>query len=350
MLFTLPPRETLYTALAARDPAYDGLAFVGVTTTGIFCRLVCPARTPKFENVKFFETQRACLEAGFRPCLRCRPLTAGQHDPNVTDLLARLDADPERDWSERDLLALGHDPSTVRRSFRRRFGLTFLELARLRQTARGARALKAGDPVIEAQLDAGYDSASGFRDAINRLIGDTPARLASRTLLFADWLESPIGPMLAVADEKSLHLLEFVDRKGLPGELTRLRQATGSAIAFARTPPIAQIETELAAYFAGTCATFATPLARFGPPFTRAVWDALLAIPPATTRAYSELAASLGAETASRAVARANGANQLAIVIPCHRVIGLDGSLTGYGGGLWRKAWLLRHEARHFTT
>jgi AraC family transcriptional regulator of adaptative response/methylated-DNA-[protein]-cysteine methyltransferase len=104
----------------------------------------------------------------------------------------------------------------------------------------------------------------------------------------------------------------------------------------------------LAAYFAGTSATFTTPLARHGSAFTRDVWEGLMAIPPATTRAYSELAAELGAATASRAVARANGANQLAIIIPCHRVIGLDGSLTGYGGGLWRKAWLLRHEARHF--
>jgi AraC family transcriptional regulator of adaptative response/methylated-DNA-[protein]-cysteine methyltransferase len=348
-----PTPDLLYTALTKRDPAYDGLAFVGVTSTGIFCRLVCPARTPKFANTRFFETPRACLDAGFRPCLRCRPLAAGIAEPLVKNLLAQLNVAPDRTWSEPDLIAQGLDPSTVRRAFKRHFGLTFLDLARRRRTARGLKSLAAGHPIIEAQMDAGYDSASGFREAINRLIGDTPSHLQSRPPLFADWLETPIGPMLGVADAHALHLLEFVDRKALPTELARLRATTKSAIAFARCAPIAQIDSELAAYFAGTSATFTTPLARhtagFTAGFTAQVWDALRAIPPATTRAYSELATILGAPTASRAVARANGANQLAIIIPCHRIIGLDGSLTGYAGKLWRKAWLLRHEARHFA-
>jgi AraC family transcriptional regulator of adaptative response/methylated-DNA-[protein]-cysteine methyltransferase len=213
-----PTPDLLYTALTKRDPAYDGLAFVGVTSTGIFCRLVCPARTPKFANTRFFETPRACLDAGFRPCLRCRPLAAGIADPLVKNLLTQLDAAPDRAWSEPDLIAQGLDPSTVRRAFKRHFNLTFLDLARRRRTARGLKTLAAGHPIIEAQMDAGYDSASGFREAINRLIGDTPSHLQSRPPLFADWLETPIGPMLAVADAHALHLLEFVDRKALPTE------------------------------------------------------------------------------------------------------------------------------------
>ncbi|WP_052697758.1 methylated-DNA--[protein]-cysteine S-methyltransferase [Luteibacter yeojuensis] len=184
------------------------------------------------------------------------------------------------------------------------------------------------------------------REAVVRLLGDSPAHLRDRQLLKAAWLASPIGEMLAVADDHALHLLEFFDRAALPNELKKLREATRSAITFGRTPVIDRIEAELGEYFAGRRAVFETPLAFHGSVFTKAVWDELVTIVPGTTRSYAEIAAQAGRHTAVRAVARANGANQLAIVIPCHRVIGADGSLTGYGGGLWRKDWLLRHERK----
>jgi AraC family transcriptional regulator, regulatory protein of adaptative response / methylated-DNA-[protein]-cysteine methyltransferase len=152
--------------------------------------------------------------------------------------------------------------------------------------------------------------------------------------------------MLAVADDHALHLLEFFDRAALPTELKKLREATRSAISFGRTRVIDAIEAELGEYFAGRRQAFATPLALHGSPFTKAIWTELVGIMPGTTRSYAEIAAQAGRHTAVRATARANGANQLAIVVPCHRVIGADGSLTGYGGGLWRKDWLLRHERR----
>jgi AraC family transcriptional regulator of adaptative response/methylated-DNA-[protein]-cysteine methyltransferase len=164
--------------------------------------------------------------------------------------------------------------------------------------------------------------------------------------LKADWLETPIGAMLAVADQHALHVLEFFDRQALATELTHVRKATQSSISFGRLPPIDQIEAELAAYFAGTLQHFITPLALHGTSFTREVWDQLIAIPFGTTRSYGQLAASIEHPSAVRAVGRANGANQISIVVPCHRVIGWDGTLTGYGGGLWRKRWLLEHERR----
>lgn len=347
MLFTLPRPETLYAALIARDPAYDGHAFVCVKTTRIFCRLSCPARKPKFENTEFRDTATACMEAGFRPCMRCRPLDrTREREPLVASLMNRLDDDPHRIWSEDDLIAMNLDPSTVRRAFKRHIGMTFLDLARLRQAGKGIERLAAGGSVIDAQLEAGYDSGSGFRDAIVRLIGDTPQALKGRELLKAEWIETPIGAMLAVADTHALHLLEFFDRKALPAELTRLRAATRSSISFGRTPPIDQIEAELRAYFDGRSAQFTTPLALHGPAFTSHVWEALRSIAPGETRSYSEIAAGMERSSAVRAVARANGANQIAIVIPCHRVIGVDGALTGYGGGLWRKHWLIEHERR----
>jgi len=347
MLFDLPDHETLYRALLDRDPSYDGHVFVGVTSTGVFCRLTCPARKPLMENTRFFDSVAACFEAGFRPCLRCRPLDpVGEREPMVSALLRHLENEPERVWSEDDLVRLGYDPSTVRRGFKRHLGLTFLDMARLRRAGRGMDRLVAGASVVDSQQAAGYASGSGFRDAIVRLLGDCPADLRGRELLKADWIETPIGSMLAVADAHALHLLEFFDRTALPTELKRLRIATRSTITFGRTSVIDRIDAELRDYFAGTRHVFETPLGLHGSVFTRRVWDELMAIAPGTTRSYAQIAASAGRHTAVRAVARANGANQLAIVIPCHRVIGADGSLTGYGGGLWRKDWLLRHERK----
>ena len=347
MLFTLPNHETLYDALIARDPAYDGHAFVGVTTTGVFCRLTCAARKPRSENTRFFASIPACLEAGFRPCLRCRPLDPVRaREPLVATLLDRLECEPDRNWSEDDLVAMRLEPSTVRRAFKRHLGMTFLGLVRLRGLGRGVDRLAAGNSVIEAQLDAGYESASGFRGAIAQMIGNCPSELRGRELLKADWIETPLGAMLAVADPHALHLLEFVDRKALPAEFTRLRERTRSFISFGRLAPIARVEAELRAYFDSRSASFSTPLAGHGSAFVRQVWQELKATPPGTTRSYAEVAAALGQPSAVRAVARANGANQIAVVIPCHRVIGSDGALTGYGGGLWRKRWLIEHERK----
>ena len=164
--------------------------------------------------------------------------------------------------------------------------------------------------------------------------------------LFAAWLDTPLGPMVAIGDEAALYLLEYVDRRGLERQIERLRVRAEAGVVPGRTGPIAQIERELAAYFDGSSMRFETPLARIGSAFQNAVWDALLAIPPGHTRSYAELAGAIGRPKAVRAAARANGANPFAIVIPCHRVINADGALCGYGGGLPRKRWLLDHERR----
>jgi AraC family transcriptional regulator of adaptative response/methylated-DNA-[protein]-cysteine methyltransferase len=152
--------------------------------------------------------------------------------------------------------------------------------------------------------------------------------------------------MIAVADEDALHLIEFADRPSLPAALNRLQQATRSGVTVGRVPPIDQVEVELADYFDGRSSGFETPLAFRGSAFARDVWQRLREIPLGELRSYSELAAAVGRPAAVRAAARANGANPFAIVVPCHRVIGADGSLTGYGGGLWRKRWLIEHESR----
>jgi len=347
MLFERPNDDILYDALIARDAAYEGFAWAAVKTTGIFCRLTCPARKPKRENTTFYGTIAECMEAGFRPCSRCRPLMKfGETDPVVTKLVDALDADPFRRWSEDDVAAAGIDPSTARRAFKRRFGLSFLEMARLRRMGKAADILNEGASVIDAQIDAGFESGSGFRSAITRMFGEAPAKLRGKNLLRADWIETPIGPMIAIADSHALHILEFAERKALPAEIRRVQAATGSGIAMGRHAPIDHMQAELDAYFAGEDKGFSTRLAGHGTPFQRDVWTALRQIPVGETRSYGALAADMNAASSTRAVAGANGANQIAIVIPCHRVIASDGNLTGYGGGLWRKRWLLEHERR----
>lgn len=343
-LFALPDDDTLYSALQARDAAWDGRAFVGVASTGIFCRLTCPARKPKRENCRFFDSAAACLEAGFRPCKRCHPLG---DDPLVTRLMAALDSDPARRWREADLAELGVDPSTVRRAFKRATGMTFLDLARQRRIAAGIGALSGGDGVIHAQIDAGFESGSAFRVAFARLMGRAPGVFPAKALLRADWVATPLGPLIVVADDSAVMLAEFLERKALPRELAKLKASAKGSLGFGRTALHDRLAAELAGFFAGTNARFTTPLAPLGTMFQREVWAALRRIPAGHTTGYGDLARGLGRPASVRAVAAANGANPIAIAIPCHRVIGADGALTGYGGGLWRKRRLIEIERNH---
>ncbi|KVX06867.1 trifunctional transcriptional activator/DNA repair protein Ada/methylated-DNA--[protein]-cysteine S-methyltransferase [Alcaligenes nematophilus] len=346
MLFDLPDFQTLYTALLTRDERYDGQAFVCVSSTGVFCRLTCPARKPKAENCIFHATIGECIQAGFRPCKRCHPLQAAAlEDPTITALLRELDAKPGLRWSEGHLERMGYDLSTVRRSFKRHFGMTFLEMARQRRLREGFETLAMGGNVIAAQHQASFESASAFRAAFARLLGCAPAALRTGGLLRASWIPTPLGDMVVVSSQSHLHLLEFVDRKGLPVELKRLQASIKDGIGIGVMPPSEQAAAELADYFAARSDCFKTPLAlTSGSAFTQEVWRILQSIPAGETRSYSDIARQIGRPSAVRAVARANGANQIALMIPCHRVIGADGSLTGYGGGLWRKQRLIEIE------
>ena len=273
---------------------------------------------------------------------------AAECDPSVGALLAALEARPDHRWSEADVVGLGHDPSTVRRAFRRHYGMTFLEIARMRRVGCGIEEIGRGGSVISAQVEAGYESPTAFRTAVAKLLGCPPGALVADAPLLADWIETPLGPMIAVSTAHALHLLEFTDRKALPREVQVLVAGSGGRLGIGRFDPTVQVEAELHAYFEGRDARFATPLAPFGTPFQRAVWDVLRTILAGATLSYGAVADRLGQPTAAPAVARANGANPIALVVPCHRVIGADGSMTGYGGGLWRKQKLVEIE-RQFS-
>jgi AraC family transcriptional regulator of adaptative response/methylated-DNA-[protein]-cysteine methyltransferase len=286
------------------------------------------------------------LQAGFRACLRCRPLEPpNAESAAIRRLLDAVESEPTRRWRDADLRAFGLHPSTVRRHFRRRFGKTFLEYAREWRLGTAADGIRGGGRVIDAQQDAGYESASGFRDAFARTFGANPGRRSARTV-GVHWFDSPLGPIVVAGDEQSVCCVEYADREGLDRQIARLAARSGACPIPGRSAPVARIETELGNYFAGRAASFTAPLARGGTPFQNAVWDALLAIPLGETQSYADVARAIGKPDAVRAVAQANGANPLAIVIPCHRVINAGGGPGGYGGGLPRKLWLLEHERR----
>ncbi len=341
----LPPADVMYRALAARDPSYDGLFYVAVKTTRIFCRSVCHARTPKRENVEFYARTHDALYAGYRPCLRCRPLDSrGKPTPMVEKLLAAVEADPSGRMRESDLARMGIDPSTARRQFQRYCGMSFHAYHRARRMGMALTGVREGKSMIDLQLDQGFESSSGFREAFAKIFGTAPSLARDVDCLYAKWFETPLGPMLALANDAGLYMLEFVDRRGLEREVKVLLRRLSQHVVPGEHRYLDRISEELDAYFAGRSLAFNTPLQFDGSPFQRDVWETLRTIQPGQTFSYADVAAKIGRPAAVRAVGRANGDNKLAIIVPCHRVIGADGTLTGYGGGLWRKAWLLEHE------
>ncbi len=342
-------KNDYYQALLDKNTNYEGVFYVGVKTTGVFCRPTCAARKPKFENCEFYQTAQEALLASFRPCKRCRPLS---HPNQVSDIVRMLveavELNPSKRWKDSDFDALSIDASTARRQFQKRFGMTFVEYARARRLGLAFKQIRNGESVIDAQLNAGFESSSGFRDAFSKIMGAPPSSTKKQAqVLKASWLDTPLGPMVAIASDDALYLLEFVDRRGLEREVERLRQRTKSVIIPGTTTPIVSIEQELKAWFDGTLRVFKTPLFLLGSPFQQSVWEALCRIPYGETRSYLEQAAAIEKPSACRAVANANGANQLAIVIPCHRIINSNGDLGGYGGGIARKQWLIDHEKQH---
>ena len=343
----LPSTAAMYRAFERKDPSYEGVFWLGVRTTGIFCRPTCRARTPKRENVEFFGAPSEALHAGYRPCMKCRPLDGGRKPPPlVAQLLVAVEREPGRRYRDAELLAMGIDPSTARRQFKRYCGMTFQAYHRARRMGLALLDIRKGKTVLDSQLDQGFESGSGFREAFARLVGAAPSRAGDVGVLHAKWIETPLGAMLALADDRGLHLLDFVDRRGLERALASLEKRLKARALPGPHPYLDAIERELAEYFAGTRRAFETPVALTGSPFQSQVWQALLAIPPGQTCSYAELARRIGQPQAVRAVGRANGENRLSIIVPCHRVIGADGALTGYGGGLARKQALLNLEQK----
>jgi len=334
--------EIMYQALLDKDVSYEGTFIAAVKTTGIFCRPTCTARKPKAENVEFFPSAKEAILKGYRPCKVCNPLEKlNETPPYIKEILDELNADPSGKFKDADLISRGIEPSNIRRWFLKNHGVTFQAYQRMFRINSAFKKIQNGDTITSAAFDAGYESVSGFTDSFKAVFGVSPSNSRDKHIINITRLETPLGTMFACAAEPGICLLEFTDRKMLETELTSLAKQLNANIIQGANPHFDVLKTQLEEYFEGKRKVFTVPLFTPGTPFQQTIWRILRDIPYGATRSYKDQAAAISQPNAIRAVANANGMNRISILIPCHRVIGADGNLTGYGGGIWRKKWLL---------
>ena len=357
----------------APDPGADGQFFDAVKSTRVYCRPTCPSRRPALRNVTFFPTAAAAEQAGYRACKRCQPALAAPHpDPSAaivaaaTQHLARHAPEPVR-ISELARLA-GVSRLTLLRGFRRVLGVSPSQFARAQRVARFQNALSpasapsrlpaartrtlpalASKRITDAIYDAGFGSSSRLYESSSQSLGMTPRAMraggAGLTIRYAT-ASTSLGRMIVAATPAGVCAIAFGNHDaelvaGLQQRFPAARLTPGQASSGLLADAVAFIASQ----------TTEHPLALDFPldvratAFQQRVWKALQQIPRGHTRSYSQLAASLGRPTAARAVASACAANPVAVAIPCHRVIGRDGSLTGYRWGVERKRRLLAAES-----
>lgn len=339
----LPSSDEMYKALLDKNSQYEGVFIVGVKTTGIFCRPTCSARKPKYENVEFFTSTKDALSNGYRACKVCRPMKTYQSYPEwLIPLLKTVEEQPEKKWKDYELTQLGFSPSRVRRYFNKTHGITFQAYLRMSRINNAFLKIKEGQSVTQSAFEQGYNSLSGFSETFKNMTGFSPG--TEGQIITINRISTPLGPMMIGVTDQGLCLLEFTDRKMIETQLDVLKRRMKSEMVTGKHPMIDQVSSQLNEYFEGIRKNFDVPLVVPGTEFQQKVWDALVKIPFGITRSYKQQAHVVGDVKAVRAVARANGENRISIIIPCHRIIGSDGSIVGYGGGIHRKQWLLKHE------
>ena len=335
----------MYQASYEKNSDFEGVFWMAVKTTGIFCRPTCTARKPKPENVEFFDNTKDAIQKGYRPCKVCKPLVNPDETPaEIQKLMDELAADPSLKFKDYDLVKRGLEPANVRRWFLKHHGMTFHVFQRMFKINSAFKKLQQGENVLDVALDNGYESLSGFNDSFKNVFGVSPKNSKMEKIVDLKRIETPLGTMIACANENGICMLEFSDRKALPTELKEISKHFDANIVQGENPHFKTLEKELEEYFEGKLKDFTVPLAPVGTDFQKKVWEILRTIPYGTTRTYQQQADILGNPKAVRAVANANGLNKISIIIPCHRVIGSNGTLTGYGGGIWRKQKLLELE------
>lgn len=330
-----------WTAFEARDRRYDGQLFVAVATTGIYCRPSCPARRPKRENVSFYWQEQEALAAGFRPCLRCRPDAVARDRLAVSQAVQLIEGAPQA-LGLADLAgAVGYAPHHFQRLFTRDVGVSPAAYARAVRARRAQSRLQESQTVTDAIYEAGYEAPSRFYADAGERLGMTPSvwRDGGRgaTIRYAV-TQSPFGRLLVAVTDKGICWLAFDKDEG------DLQRRFPRAIVVAGGPPMDSIVGQVLAAIAEPRTAADLPLDVVGTAFQERVWAELRKIPPGETRSYAQIAAAVGQPGAVRAVGTANGANPIAVLVPCHRVVRSDGSLGGYAGGLTRKRQLLEAE------
>ncbi len=345
----LPTENTMYKALLNKDSSFEGIFFVGVKSTGIFCRPTCTARKPKKENVDYFPSVKEALQYGYRPCKKCRPLQKNGEAPVwLKSLLKEIDerqsANGGLKLKDYDLRKRNIDPARIRRWFKKNHGMTFQSYLRLLRVNSAFGRIKHGEKVIDSAYDTGYESLSAFTESFKKTTGFSPSKSKNKNIISVTRILTPLGPMLAGATDEGICLLEFVDRRMIETQIKRLKKLLKAEFVPGTNKYFNELDNQLKEYFDGKRKDFDLPLILNGTEFQQKVWKELQRIPYGSTRSYQDQAVALKNPKAIRAVAKANGDNRISIMVPCHRVIGKDGKLVGYGGGIWRKQFLLNLE------
>jgi AraC family transcriptional regulator of adaptative response/methylated-DNA-[protein]-cysteine methyltransferase len=342
--------ETAWQQVQRRDP--NATFFYAVTTTGVFCRPGCSSRLPKKGNVSFFRTADEARAAGFRPCQRCRPETPAPSSI-LNQIRAHLEAHLDRPVPLAELGRLVRlSPFTVQRLFKQAMGVSPLQYQRALRAGSLRTALKQGDSVTEAIYNAGFGSSSRAYEGAQ--LGMTPARFAQGGRgehIGYTTAKSPFGWLVVGATARGLCWLALA---GTSAEAEASLRAEFPAATLHPDPSLSGLVDAALAVVSGQPDTSERSAAPQVPPlldlrgtaFQLRVWQALRAIPRGQTRSYSQLAREMGIPNSTRAVARACATNRVALVVPCHRVVGVSGALTGYRWGVERKRQLLQAECR----
>ena len=340
--------EQKYQVLGQKNHNYDGLFYTAVKTTGIFCHPSCRARTPKSKNVHFYDSVQVCLENGYRPCKICKPLEKiGQVPDFIQTIIKQLQNNPQDKISDEELKQQGIEPHTIRRWFQKHHNMTFHAFQRMFRINYAFNDIKKGKSITDSAFASGYDSLSGFNESFQKYFGQSASQSKQKNVINIARIASPIGSLIACASEKGICFLGFVGQKHLERNFKLIQKHFKAIILPVSNKHIKTLEKQLDEYFQSTRQNFDVSLDIIGTEFQQKVWQALVKIPYGETSTYKQQAISINKLKAIRAVASANGANKISIIIPCHRIIGSDGSLTGYAGGLHRKKWLLDFEHNH---
>lgn len=332
-------------AVYNNDSTYDGIFYVAVKSTSIFCKPSCNARKPLEKNIEFFGAAKEALFAGYRPCKRCKPLDQNGSKPEWVDkLFGLVEQSGIKKIHDEDIRNLGIEPARARRYFLKNYGITFHAYCRSKRLGESLSQIREGGKIDDAVFTNGYESHSGFRDAFTKLFGAPPGKAKDKDCIVTSMIDSPLGHIILAASADGLCMCEFTDRRMLEFQIKSLRKYFNAAIVPGSNRHIEQAKLELKAYFDGNLEKFKVKLIFPGTPFQQKVWSELQQITYGKTISYEELADRTGHPGACRAVGTANGMNRIGIIIPCHRVVNKGGKLGGYGGGLWRKQWLLELE------
>ncbi len=336
-----------FEAYCRNDSSYEGIFITAVKTTGVFCRTTCKARNPKIENVVFFDTTQQAIQNGYRPCKLCKPMEKMDETPEyVKNIIKELHENPYLRIKDCNLRERNIEPSHIRRWFKNHHNMTFHAYQRMLRINTAFNSIKDGETIIKSAFDSGYDSLSGFNESYRSIFGNSVTQTHEKNIINIVRFTTPIGPMFACATNKGICLLDFTDRRMLETEFKDLCKRLNAVILPGSNTYLDDVQSELVEYFSGKRKLFSVPLDTPGTEFQQSVWKILQDIPYGKTRSYKEQAVAIGNPKAVRAVAAANGHNRVSIIIPCHRVIGTNGSLVGYGGGLQRKQWLLNFESQ----